>query len=269
MEVRAGAQPPRRFGRPSGHVGRRGNVPRRGQRGRRRARHERRPRRHGPAPVRHGRRPLRHRPPRGTVGPDRGHGVECQRASGFGSRSRSDARRRPDGDAVQARHPIGHGAGVRRRLDGAPRALREHPDRATPRSGAGAGGRWVSGQPVARRLARPARSAVARTARRTRRAGHAGRGPRAASRPRTGTRRPGARRPRLVLPGRVRRGADGARRRSLRRRRPRHVAGDMGATAHDERVRCRPPHDRPQLPGLSDARRLPPRRPPRPPRRPG
>ena len=44
---------------------------------------------------------------------------------------------------------------------------------------------------------------------------------------------------------------------------------DMGATAHDERVRCRPPHDRPQLPGLSDARRLPPRRPPRPSRRPG
>ncbi len=150
-----------------GHPGRAGDAGPGRQRRRRRHRHQRGHCRHRPAPVRHGWRPVRAGAPR------QGTCVHCLNASGrsgSGASGSRAARRGPFGDAVPPRRAHRHRARLRRRLGGAPRALRHAADGSTARARHRAGPRRLPRQPVARRLPDPPRPAGPRGPARARRA---------------------------------------------------------------------------------------------------
>ena len=83
--------------------------------------------------------------------------AQRQRAGRSRRRRRRPAGRRPHRDAAAPRRPHRDGARVRRRLDGAPRALRPPRPGDDPGPGHPPGRVRLPGQPAARRLAGPAR----------------------------------------------------------------------------------------------------------------
>ena len=239
--------------RSTGDAGRPASAGPRWQRGRRGDRHQRGDRRHRPHLCGMGGDlfALVHRD--GEV-----FALELQRTCRLRRRRRGAARRGPHRDAVPPRHPLGHGARLRRRLDRAARAVRH----------AAAVGRCCSrpsssrptASPRARCWSAPAARAdegasenlaelISQLTRPGARVARPGVGP--------GADRNRRRRTRRVLPGRVRRGAEGVGCRALQRRRPRPTACRVGDTADGARVRRRPVDAPAELAGLPHARLRP------------
>ena len=234
-----------------GHAGRAGrDGPRRERRGRGH-RHERGDRRDRPAPLRDGRRPVRARP-RARRRADRARRLRPGRQR---RRSGAAARRGARRDAVPPRRPDGDDPGLRRRLGGAPPALRAPPARRRAGAGDRAGRGRLPGLAAARRLAgdarRRGRGAPGRAGGAGRPAGRAGppagRGPHA----------PGDRRGRAgrLLRGGVRRGPEGPGTGVLHRRGPGPPPGRVGRAPGPRRLGASPLDAASRQPGVPDALR--------------